>query len=176
MHIVGILAVATIIGSIGAGVYVAEEQGYIPTEKNLQIIEPLGYKEISSTSLEHRFQSILDEIPNYHKLKKKIYISDYNTQEISLDYKQKLEADDYTEYTNGKRRYQDIEINYYGFLKGISAVGLVIVPGDDVGYPTESVILYTTGNALDYKEILDWYNGLSGKEKEILLSKVENQI
>jgi hypothetical protein len=42
-------------------------------------------------------------------------------------------------------------------LKGITAVVIIATSDgiEEIGYKTE--VLYTTGNALDFKAILDWY-------------------
>ena len=156
MHPIIIIAVVSSIAS-GAG-YVAVDQGYIPIGPTLQVERPIGYTKLCTSCYEEKYEDILDQIPNLDKIKYDVFGSDNTYLEIFVDYKQKLEADGFHEETSGIKTVKGIEVRYYGFLKGITAVGIGIALGSDVDLPYESVVLYTTGSALDYQEIIDWYN------------------
>jgi hypothetical protein len=156
MHVVAVLIAIAIIG-IGAGGYVAYDSGYIPITETLTVEEPIEGKPVDIETYEQRYKNITMEIPNYDKIKKQLYESDYTAFEIYLDYKQKLEQEGYHQEKIGSTEINEIPVKYYSFLKGLTAVAFIIVLGEDIGRGCESVVLYTTGNALDYQEIIEWY-------------------
>lgn len=174
MGTIGVVIVAlTIIVGAGAGGYIAYDAGYIPITDLMTVEKPLGYREINIENYEQQYKDVISQIPNIDNIKYQVFESDYNSFEIYSDYKNRLENQGYQEKVVGSKTINGINVKYYGFLKGITAVGIAIVSGADVGRGTESVILYTTGSALDYKEMIDYFNGLDGSN-EILSSGVND--
>jgi hypothetical protein len=151
-----IIAAFAVIG--GASTIVAVDQGYIPITQTLQIERPVGYTKLCTSCYEEKYQEILSQVPNLDKIKYEVFGSDNTYLEIYVDYKQKLEKEGYQEHTVGSKEIEGVHIRYYGFLKGITVAGIAIASGKDVNLPYESIVLYTTGSALDYQEIIDWYN------------------
>lgn len=165
MHILVPIILASL--TIGGSVYVAHEAGYIPIEQTLQIQEPINYQQVCGSCLEEKYRNVLDEIPNLDKIKYEVYISSSNRIEVANDYIQKMTNDGYNLEYQGMKTVYGVDVYYYGFVKGITVVGIAISNGADIGYPeANSIILYTTGNALDYQEIINWYkdDGLSDIE------------
>jgi hypothetical protein len=98
-----------------------------------------------------------NEIPNLDKIKKAAYGTDASIDTVISDYTEKLNKEGYSLKYDGTGDLDGNSFQYYGFLKGITAV-VIIVTSDgnkELAYKTE--VLYTTGNALDFKAILDWY-------------------
>lgn len=119
----------------------------------LNPVEPFGnYEEKTIESYIEKYP-IISEIPNLDKIDKNFYETDENTGSIIEFYKQKLGNEGYSlEYEDtiiiGEKEYTVL-----GYLKGLTAVGILISNNDEKG----SEIIYTTGNALDFIEILEWY-------------------
>jgi hypothetical protein len=44
-----------------------------------------------------------------------------------------------------------------GFLKGLTVVGVVVTDDADDEFGYDTVVLYATGSAFDFQEILEWY-------------------
>jgi len=163
MHI-AIPIIMTICGAVG-GTYVAHDAGYIPITQIMDTKEPVGYQPVCSSCIEENYRDIISEIPNLNKIKYNVYISTSNHLEIVQDYNDRLKDEGYQLETSGEKNFRNITIYYYGFIKGITAVGIAIVKGSQLGFPeAESFILYSTGNVMDYQAIINWYNtnGLSG--------------
>lgn len=148
--------------TIGAGAtYVAHDAGYVPVKEFMETEEPVGYQQVCSECVINNipeYQTVKDEIPNLEKIKYEFYISTSNYLEIIQDYKDQLKNDGYKLEYQGEKIVKNITIHYAGFIKGLTAVGIAITSGEEFNYPeAESIVLYTTGNVLDYKEIYNWY-------------------
>jgi len=170
--------VIIVVGLVGLGgtTYVMHEAGYLPVAQLLETKEPVEYQPVCSSCIEKHYQSIIQDIPNLDKIKYNFYISGSNYLEVHEDYKKRLKKEGYTEKVSGVKTIKNVTIHYYGFIKGITAVGIAIANGEDLSYPeAQSVILYSTGNVLDYQKIIEWYyNGSDGKNIKNLSDKVSN--
>jgi len=156
--------------TVGAGAtYVAHDAGYIPMKQLMTTEEPVGYQQICSDCIINRlgdYKNILDEIPNLDKIKYEVYVSQSNHLEITQDYKNKLEQKGYSIKFDGTKTVQNMEIKYIFFIKGLTGIGIAITDGEQLGYPeAKSIVLYTTGNVMDYKEIYEWY--VNGSDEKI---------
>ena len=146
--------ILSIVGAIGSLAYNA---GFIPITSFLDVKEPPGtYLEINTEDLIEKYPEISD-MPNLDKIKYKAYGTDESVESIANYYEEKLKKDGYTPVRDGTAYLDGKTFQYYGFLKGFTAVGVLLVSGanEEIGYDT--MIIYTTGSALNYKEILDWY-------------------
>lgn len=164
--ILAILVASITIGAIGT-TYVAYDAGYVPIKEFMTTEEPIGYERVCGDCVLNQlgdYKNIIDEMPNLKNIKYEFYISTANYLEIIEDYTTRLTKAGYTLEVEGSKTINDINLRYIGFVEGITAVGIVIASGDELGYPeAESLLLYTTGNVIDYQAIYDWYiNGSDG--------------
>ncbi len=152
-----ILIVAVVLLLVGTVICAAYATGFIPITNLLSVKKPVGDSvELNVDDYLQEYPE-LNEIPNLDKIKKAAYGTDESVDAVVSDYRQKLEKEGYSLKYEGSGDFNGKSFQYYGFLKGLTAV-VVIATSDgnnELGYETE--VLYTTGNALDFKAIIDWY-------------------
>jgi len=99
----------------------------------------------------------LGEIPNLDKINYNAWKTDLTIEQVVNSYKKKLSKDGYDVQYENTIDFDGKEYYVLGFLKGLTAVGILIsldiISGDDYN----SEVIYATGNALDFKEIINWY-------------------
>ena len=123
--------------------------GFLPVPGFYETTEPAGnYEEVSLESYIQETPEIAN-MPNIDKVEHKIWKTDSTSDQIIYEYKQKLEDKGYSLEYNGKVSFEDKEYTTLGFLKGLTAVGILISDEGDV--------VYATGFATDFIEILEWY-------------------
>ena len=150
-----LLVIATAL--IGTGGFVAYNAGFVPINEFLEVQKPAG------TAVELNAGKFMDEcpefenIPNLDKIKYKIYGTNESISSVVTEYKQKLEKEGYSVKYNGTVYAGEMSFQYYGFLKGITAVGVIMTSDANRISGYETVVLYAIGNVFDYKEIIDWY-------------------
>ena len=155
IRVLGLLV--SIIVLLGIGGFVAYNAGFVPINEFLEVQKPAG------TAVELNAGKFMDEcpefenIPNLDKIKYKIYGINESISSVVTEYKQKLEKDGYSVKYNGTVHAGEMSFQYYGFLKGITAVGIIMTSDANRISGYETVVLYTIGNVFDYKEIIDWY-------------------
>lgn len=143
---------------IGAVSFTAHSAGFLPFKPFLKIYEPVGRMGIyEANDVIGNFPSIV-QIPALNNLKHKLFTSTHSINTIALDYKQRLENDGYKLEYSGQDTIAGVNFRYFGFVKGISAIGIIMTNdgGGDFGYNT--LVLFTTGNIFSYKSIANWYN------------------
>jgi len=146
--------VILVVGAIGG---VAYNAGFLPITGLLSVKEPAG----SSVPLDiESYMEMCPElagIPNLDRIKYEAFGTDVSTSVVIDEYTQQLEAEGYHVKYEGTVEMDESSFQFVGFLKGLTAIGIIITdePTEDIGHDT--VVLYATGNALDFKEILDWY-------------------
>jgi len=152
--VVAIILILSIVGAIGSLAYSA---GFIPLVGFLDVTEPPGYYvELNTEDFIEQYPEIND-MPNLDKIKYKAYGSDESVDYIANYYKEKMEKEGYKLIQEGTAYLDGKNFLYYGFLKGLTAVGILLASGADQAISHNTMVIYTTGSALDYKEILDWY-------------------
>ena len=114
---------------------------------------PIGNYEEKTMETYIEKYPIISQIPNLDKIDKNFYETDENTDSIVESYKQKLLNEGYSLEYEDILTIEDKEYKILGFLKGFTAVGILISNNED----NESEVIYTTGSALDFIEILEWY-------------------
>ena len=131
--------------------------GFVPVPGFYETTEPVGdYDEVSLNSYIEETPEIAD-MPNLDKIEQKIWKTDSTCDQIIENYKQDLEDKGYNLEYEGIINLDDKEYAVLGFLKGLTAVGILISEEGNVESSYESEVVYATGNALDFMEILDWY-------------------
>ena len=133
--------------------FISYSFGFIPL--GLSVIEPVGnVKTVNADELIEEFPSISD-MPNLDKIEYEAYDTDAPITSVIDTYQDELINDGYSLKYSGTVELDGITFNVYGYLKGFTAVGILAT--DEITEDYESLIFYATGNALDFREILDWY-------------------
>ena len=137
---------------------VAYNAGFLPITGLLNVKEPAG-SSIVSLNIESYMEMCpeLADMPNLDHIKYEAFGTDVSTSVVIDEYTRQLEAEGYHVEYEGTVEMDESSFQFVGFLKGLTAVGIIVVDEhtEDIGHDT--VVLYATGNALDFKEILDWY-------------------
>jgi hypothetical protein len=94
-------------------------------------------------------------MPNLDKIEYEAYDTDESVSNITESYQDKLISEGYSLKYSGTVELDGVTFNVYGYLKGFTAVGILTT--DEITDDYDSLVVYATGNALDFKEILDWY-------------------
>ena len=150
--VIGII-VLVIIGAVSG---IAYNNGFIPITGLMSVKEPIGNAVALNADSYIEAYPELEDIPNLDKIKYKIYGTDESASIIANDYKQKLQKEGYSVKYAGTVELEEMSFEFTGYLKGLTVVGIITSEdGEEFGYNT--IVLYTTGSALDYMEILDWY-------------------
>ena len=99
----------------------------------------------------------LSDLPEYDNILHKIFSTDKPIDAVLDNYKEILQNEGYTLKYNGSGNFTGKNFKYVGYLKGITAVGIIAYSetSEESGYKT--IVLYLTGNAFDFKPLLDWY-------------------
>ena len=99
----------------------------------------------------------LGEMPNLDKIKYDAWKTDLTVEQVINSYKQKLSKDGYDLQYENTIDFDGKEYYVLGFLKGITAVGILISLDTNSGDDYNSEVIYSTGNAFDFEEIINWY-------------------
>lgn len=119
----------------------------------LKPVKPIGnYEEKTMDSYIEKYPLISD-IPNLDKIEKNFYNTDENSTSIIEFYKQKLSEEGYSLKYEDTIQIEGYEFTVLGYTKGVTAVGILISNNGSDG----SEVIYTTGNAVDFIDILEWY-------------------
>jgi len=129
--------------------------GFIPV--CLSAKPPIG--NIERISVEQYIEKYpeLSDLPDYDNILYEIFGTDEPTAVVLDDYKEKLQNEGYTLKYEGSGYIAGKNFKYVGYLKGITAVGIIVSSEayEEFGY--ETLVLYMTGNAFDFTPLLDWY-------------------
>jgi hypothetical protein len=143
-----------LLGIFGSFAYNA---GFIPINEFLEIQEPIGKtEEIDINESLNKYPEIKD-VPYIDKLKYKIFGSDEPLDDVANDYKNKLKNKGYRVLYEGIVYRKEIPFQYYGFIKGFTAVGIIMTSDKNVSLNHETMVLYSTGSAFDYRNLIMWY-------------------
>jgi len=140
---------------ITAAILIAYNFGFIPIGLSARV--PVGdYILLDLDSYKENYLEVSD-IPNLHKIIYQGYGTDELADVVYDNYKKDLLSDGYSIEYEGTGYFIGKNFRYMGFLKGITAVGIIISSetSEEIGYKTG--ILYMTGNAFDFIPILNWY-------------------
>ena len=96
-------------------------------------------------------------MPNLDKLEYKAFDTDASVSDVVDDYHSKLNNDGYHLEYSSTVELDGTTFEVRGYLKGLTAVAILTTDETIENYDFGSLVLYATGNALDFREILDWY-------------------
>jgi len=119
--------------------------------------QPVGDIELINTQKYIEEYPELGEMPNLDKIKYKAWKTDSTVEQVIDSYKQDLSKGGYNLQYENTIKFDGKEYYVLGYLKGLTAVGILISSDTNLDDDYDSEVLYATGNALDFKEILDWY-------------------
>ncbi len=129
----------------------------IDIEQHYEIKEPIGItEEINISEYENKYPDI-QNIPNINNLKHKIYLTNESVETLENDFKKSFEDDGYEIKYEGTIFKNEIPLLYYGFIKGLNVVGIIMTTYQNLTSGHETLVLYTMGNIFDYREIIRWY-------------------
>lgn len=136
---------------------IAFNMGYLPVKAFLPLEKPVGtLGSIEINNFIEEYKEITG-IPDIEDLKYKLFISEATPENIIENYKYQLKQKGYKLQQRGITTKKGIDLEYYGFTKGITAIGLIITDEINQLLDQKTTILYTTGSVFDYKDIIDWY-------------------
>ena len=146
-----IIVVSNIIGA-------AYLLGFIPI--GLTIKEPIGNVETIDVDQVMKDFPGLADMPNLDKIQYKAFGTDAAVDDVNQDYEQKLAMEGYNLEYSETVEIDGVSFEVNGYLKGLTAVAILTTDETIGDYNFNSVVFYATGNALDFQEILNWYQSL----------------
>jgi len=152
-------SIILLLGICGSITY---NSGFIPIKKFLEIQKPIGKAEEIDIDEPMKKYPEIKNIPYIDTLKYKVYGTDKTIDAVADDYKGKLEKEGYQSLYEGIVYKKDIPFQYYGFLKGITAVGIIMTSDKNISLNHETIVLYSTGSAFNYRNLLMWYKANEG--------------
>jgi len=136
-------------------IFILYINGFIPIGLNAK--PPIG--DVEQIKVEEYIEKNpeLSDLPEYDNILYKIFSTDKTIAAVLEDYKEKLQNEGYTLKYEGSGNFTGKNFKYVGYLKGITAVGIIVYSenSEESGYKT--MVLYLTGNAFDFKPLLEWY-------------------
>ncbi len=157
-NVIKLFAVSvTILIILGICGLVAYNSGYIPIKRFMAVKEPIGEADEINIDEHINKHPEIREFPYLDKIKYKVYGTNRSIDAVANDYKRQLGKEGYKVLYEGTAYKDEIPFQYYGFLKGLTGVGIVITSDENITLNYETLVLYTTGSAFDYREIIRWY-------------------
>jgi len=136
--------------------------GYIPITALLETKEPAGNAVELNVGMFAKFYPNVLNNPELDKFKYSAYGTDVSYSVVIEDYEQRLSDEGYSLEYDGDERINGLKARNYGYVKGFTGVGIVIISNTRFLFGHNTIVLYSTGNVFDYKSLLDNYGGLSG--------------
>jgi hypothetical protein len=122
-----------------------------------EIRQPVGTVEPINTQKYIQEYPELKEMPNIDKINYNAWKTDSTLEQVVDSYKKDLSKDGYTLQYENTINLDGKEYYVLGYLKGLTAVGILISSDSNLADNYNTEVLYATGNVLDFKGILDWY-------------------
>lgn len=129
--------------------------GYIPF--GLSVKPPIG--NIEQIQIEKYLEKYpeIDTLPNLDKILYDVIETDKSIELVSDEYKEELENDGYSLKYEGTGYLSGKKFRYFGYLKGITAVGIILSDEADEDVNHKTIVVYMTGNAFDFIPMVNWY-------------------
>lgn len=130
--------------------------GYLPVKAFLEPPEPDNYiAEVDVNSYMNEYPEVKN-IPNINDINYKIYVTDDTVDNAANSYERKLKDEGYTLEYGGIVNKREMDFHYYGFVKGITAIGIIMTSDASDIFGHETTILSTIGSVFEYQEIITW--------------------
>jgi len=145
---------------IGVVISSSFNAGFIPVKSFLEIKEPIGIiSEINIEETVEKYSLPVKEIPIFDNVKYKIFTSTQAKNVIEADYIDELKSEGFELKYSGVKNIKGFNLRYCGFIKGITAVVIVMTSDNVYINNYETLVLYSTGSVFDYAEILKENSG-----------------
>lgn len=129
--------------------------GYIPVKSFLEIKEPIGIvAEINIEETVEKYSLPVGAIPTFKNVKYKIYGSNQGKPVIEADYIDELTNEGFNLKYSGTKNIKGFDLNYYGFIKGFTAIVIIMTSDDIYINDYDTLVVYSIGSIFDYAEIL----------------------
>lgn len=129
--------------------------GYIPI--GLSVKSPVGnFGRIPVGDYFEEYPEISD-MPNLDKIIYEVIGTDESLESVLNSYMEELENEGYHLEYEGSGCIADKNFVYVGYLKGITAVGIILSEEAYDEFNYETVVIYMTGNGFDFIPLLNWY-------------------
>ena len=141
---------------VGIVTYLIYYLGFIPLF--VGVMEPPIGNAVEITEAYFEQNPGIAEMPNLDKINYAAYGTTESAEAVAESYKEELLNEGYSVKYEGTVEFEATSYDVTGYLKGLTATAVITT--SDIGElyeEYESVVLYATGNALDFQEILDWY-------------------
>jgi hypothetical protein len=131
--------------------------GFLPISQLLEIKEPIGnFKEITLSGIAEKYH-IIESIPELNKIKHNIYTTDEKLSIVSKCYILEIENEGYNLKHEGTKNIEGFNVHYLGFIKGITAI-VILMTDDNIDINNiNTFIIYSTGSIFDYKQMFEKY-------------------
>ena len=141
---------------------VSYSAGYIPISQFLEIKEPIGdFKEITLSIIAQKYP-VVKSIPELNKIKHKMYKTDEELLIVTKCYKIQIENEGYELKYEGTENIEGFNVHYLGFIKGLTAI-VILMTNDGIDIKeTDTFVIYSTGSVFDYKQMFEKYGNYFG--------------
>ncbi|MBN2066250.1 MAG: hypothetical protein JW771_05530 [Candidatus Thermoplasmatota archaeon] len=148
------VVVVLVVGSVGV---IAFHAGFLPINEFLSIKEPAGSAVPLSVAGYMQAYPELAQIPNLDQIKYEAFGTDASLSLVFAEYDDELRNEGYHREYQGTGQFGDALFEFAGYLKGLTAVGIIALSGASDYAGHETVVFYSTGNALEFQAMLEWY-------------------
>jgi hypothetical protein len=141
---------------------VSYNAGYLPIPQFLEIKEPIGnFKEITLSIIAEKYP-VVKSIPELDIIKHKMYKTDEELSIVSKCYIIQIENEGYELKYEGIENIEGFNIHYLGFIKGLTAI-VILMTNDGIDIKeTNTFVIYSTGSIFDYKQMFEKYGNYFG--------------
>ena len=145
---------------ISAFLFTSHNAGYVPISAFLNIKSPSGsFSEIRYEELDQSYP-ITESLPEIKNIKHKVFETDETVEVVAENYKYDLLEEGYKLEYNGVKEVKGVDVHYYGYTKGITAV-VILITSDNIGLINSgTIVLYSTGDVFSYKSIINRYSNV----------------
>lgn len=144
-----------------SGILLIYSAGFIPVTALLETRAPAGDSSLIGINEFTKYYPKISDLTILDKIKYSIYGTDESCEVVEKQYTASLEKDGYKFEYSGSEKIDGFDINSYGHVKGLTAVGIIMISGTKGLFGYDTIVFYSTGNALDYKLLIDEYGSLS---------------
>jgi len=144
------------------GVFFSYCSGYIPVTALMETKEPVGNVKELGVGIFARYYPKVVNNPVLDKFKYSIYGTDESFSAVVDDYDERLTSEGYSLEYKDVERVNGLKVRSYGYVKGLTGVGIVVLTNVRLFFGHKTVVLYSTGSVFDYNSLLDEYGGISG--------------
>ena len=144
-----------------SGIFLIYSAGFIPITALLETKAPIGVAEEINIEYFAKYYPKISDLPILEKIKYSIYGTDEYYLVVEEDYNKRLLDEGYRLEYDGCEKIAGFQIRSYSYVKGLTAVGIITITNTKQQFGHKTIVFYSTGNALDYKELIEEHSSLS---------------